>query len=67
MGADVFAEKEPELLISGEAASALDVSMQVQVLQLLDEIRDRMNLAILFTTHDNDTWLHKLPFAFKIT
>ncbi len=43
---------EPELLIADEAVSALDVSVQAQVLTLFEEIRDRMNLAMLFITHD---------------
>ncbi|MBL8384030.1 MAG: ABC transporter ATP-binding protein [Burkholderiales bacterium] len=43
---------EPELLIADEAVSALDVSVQAQVLRLFDEIRERMNLAMLFITHD---------------
>jgi len=43
---------EPALLIADEPTTALDVTVQAQILNLLDELKTRMNMAMLFITHD---------------
>lgn len=43
---------EPSMLIADEPTTALDVTVQAQILKLLDDLKQRMNMGMLFITHD---------------
>jgi len=43
---------EPDLLIADEPTTAVDVTIQAQLLKLLNELRDKLGMALLLITHD---------------
>ena len=43
---------DPELLIADEPTTALDVTIQAQIIELLKELKDKLGMAIIFITHD---------------
>src|SRR5690606_23071721 len=43
---------EPSLLIADEPTTALDVTVQAQILQIIRSLQDDMNMGVIFITHD---------------
>jgi oligopeptide/dipeptide ABC transporter ATP-binding protein len=43
---------EPKLLVADEPTTALDVSIQAQILELLDDLKQRLGMAVILVTHD---------------
>ncbi|OGQ49679.1 MAG: hypothetical protein A3I09_02730 [Deltaproteobacteria bacterium RIFCSPLOWO2_02_FULL_47_10] len=43
---------KPDILIADEPTTALDVTIQAQILDLLNELRGKLGMAVLFITHD---------------
>jgi peptide/nickel transport system ATP-binding protein len=43
---------EPEILVADEPTTALDVTVQAQILEVLDHLRDKRGMAVLLITHD---------------
>ena len=47
---------EPALLIADEPTTALDVTIQAQILRLMRSLKERVHTSIIFITHDPGGW-----------
>ena len=54
---------EPKLLIADEPTTALDVTIQAQILELMMELKDKLGMAIIMITHDMHLMLEYTPRA----
>ena len=43
---------DPKILIADEPTTALDVTIQAQILELINELKERLNTAVILITHD---------------
>ena len=55
----------PKLLIADEPTTALDVTIQAQILELLNQLKSEMGMAVMFITHGFGTWWPKPPRAWR--
>lgn len=58
---------EPDLLIADEPTTALDVTVQAQILELLKELKDRLGMALLLITHDLGIVRHMAERTYVMT
>ena len=59
--------REPKLLLLDEPVSALDLTVQARVLDLLDELQERHGTAYLFVSHDSDVVQHMSDRVFTLS
>jgi peptide/nickel transport system ATP-binding protein len=59
--------RDPKLLIADEPTTALDVTVQAQVLDLIDDLRDRLGLGVLLVSHDIGIIADRTDFVYVMS